>query len=105
MNVHVQVLVDEMKLVDTKSNREKIFPEQFPEKVILRVKGRTGDTFSTVWCWVQEKVSWWSSKHVSQRKKIHLCLKVLLAHCGKAHTSLLWRVRKKPVFLQSNKLC
>ena len=97
----MQVLVDEMKLVDTKSNREKIFPEQ----VILRVKGSTGDTFGTVWCWVQEKVSWWSSKLVSQRKKIQLCLEVLLVQCGKAHTLLLRHVRKKPVFLQSNKLC
>ena len=34
----MQVLVDEMKLNDTKSNREEIFPEQFPERVILRVK-------------------------------------------------------------------
>lgn len=65
MNVHVQVLVDEMTLVDTKSNREKIFPEQFPEKVILRVKRSPGDTFGTVWCWVREKVSWWSSKLVT----------------------------------------
>lgn len=31
LNVHTQVLVDEMKLVDTKSNREEIFPEQFPD--------------------------------------------------------------------------
>lgn len=85
----MQVLVDEMKLVVTKSNREEIFPEQFPERVILRVKESTGDTFGNLWCWVQEKISWWSSKLVSQRKKIYLCLKVLLAHCGKAHTALL----------------
>lgn len=41
----MQVLVDEMKLVDTKSNREEIFPEQFPERVILRVKEKYRETY------------------------------------------------------------